>query len=115
MKRILTIIQGWRHRRERRSLERWEQIRAEGKKRFVVRTALTFGVLMVAWTDVTNVLLFNEIKPAISVVKLIFNVLIGFFIGSSAWKDREAKYQKALRETRARALPDSTKLPTTRA
>jgi hypothetical protein len=115
MKRILTIIQAWRQRRERRSLERWEQIRAEGKKRFVVRTALTFGVLMVAWTDVVNVLLFAEIKPAISILKLIFSVLLGFFVGSSAWTDREAKYQKALRETRATALPDSTKLPTNRA
>ena len=115
MKRILTIIQGWRHRRKRRSLERWEQIRAEGKKRFVVRTALTYGVLLVAWTDLVNVLLFAGIKPAISIFKLIFFVLFGYFVGSSTWTEREAKYQKALQETRATALPDSTKLPTNRA
>ena len=54
MKAWLKRIQAWRsrrhQRREQRSLERWEQIRAEGKSRFVVRTALTSGLTVVGAT-----------------------------------------------------------------
>jgi hypothetical protein len=37
-------------------------------------------------------------QPPISVIKLSVFVLFGFYIGSDAWSNREADYQKALRE-----------------
>ena len=114
MKAWLKKIQPWRLRRQQRSLERWEQIRAEGKKRFVFRTALTYGLTVVGANHFFDHV-FGEIQPSISLVKLIFYVLVGILIGSEAWSNREAKYQKALHEARVKALPESKNSPASRA
>jgi|ERR1044072_2298452 len=111
MNRSLERIKVWRSLRKRRSLERWEQIRAAGKKRFVVRTGLTYGLTVVGATDFFNHVFVDATQPSISVVKLIVFVLFGFYIGSDAWSNREAEYQKALGEARATALQDSKTSP----
>lgn len=109
IKSSLKGIQGWRSRRQLRSLQRWERIRAEGKGRFVFRTALGYGLAVVGVTDVLNHLFDGGTEPSISLVKLIFFMLVGIFMGSDAWSSMEAKYQDALRKARVNALPESKK------
>src|SRR6185369_3184121 len=51
MKAWLKRIQARRSRREQRWLERWARIRAEGKTRFVLEGALTYGLTIVGAGD----------------------------------------------------------------
>lgn len=100
IKGILVWRSAKRSLRERRSLEKWEQIRAEGKKRFVRRTALAYALTMVGMTDVVQRLFERETESFI-LFNLFFYVLVGFILAPYAWSNREAKYQKALSEARA--------------
>ena len=95
-------IKAWRSRRQLRSLERWEQIRAEGKARFVFNAALTYGLTMVGLTDVCE-RIFYSAQHSISLGSLIYYLLGGIPIGLIGWTSMEADYQKALRETRVQA------------
>ena len=94
--------------RERRSLEQWERIRAEGKARFVRRSALTYGLTLVGVSDVCQHVFDGQPEPFI-LVKLFFYVLVGIFVASYAWSNREAQYQKALGEARAQSIPKDAK------
>jgi hypothetical protein len=78
MNSSLQRIKAWRSRRQRRSLERWEQIRAAGKKRFIVRTGLTYGLTVVGATDFFNHVFAGGTQPSISLIKLSVFVLFGF-------------------------------------
>ena len=102
-------IQAWRSRRhqrsEQRSLEWWERQRADGKTRFVIRSALTYGLTIVGLTDIVG-RLFSSTEPFL-LAKGVFFTLVGVLMGLSTWSDMEAKYKKALNEARAKALPDS--------
>jgi len=116
MKAWLKRIQAWRsrrhQRREQRSLERWEQIRANGKARFVIRTVLTYGLVFVGASNAIEHLFYGP-RP-ISLFKVIFYSLFGLGMGSSAWSDMESKYNKALNEARLKALPESNDSPASR-
>ena len=103
MNNSLKKFQAWRSRRQLRSLERWEQIRAEGKARFVVRTALTYGLTVVGLIHVSDQVFLDGAQPSISLFKLIVFVLVGVVGGREGWNAREAKYQKALHEARVQA------------
>ena len=103
MKSLLKLIRAWRSRRQQRWLERWEQTRTEGKAQFIVRTALTNALTVVGVTHVYHYVFYGP--TPIPVVHLIFYVLFGIGIGSDGWSTRERKYQNALREARAKALP----------
>ena len=96
MNGALQRIKAWRFRRELRSLERWEQLRVEGKTRFVVRSALTYGLVFVGMTHAVEQ--FFDGPHPISLYKLIFLTLFGVGMGLSAWSDMESKYKRALRE-----------------
>jgi len=109
MNNSLTKFQPWRSRRQLRSLERWEQIRAEGKGRFVFNAALTYGLSVVGVTDVLERFFYSN-QHSISVGKVIYFLLAGIPIGLIGWSSREHKYQKALHEARVPASP-SRELP----
>ena len=102
-------IKVWRSRRQLRSLQKWEQIRAEGKRWFVFRTAVTYGLTVVGMMDAYDYFFGGE-HSSISLLLLIFYLLVGIFIASDAWSNREAKYQNALIEARVKASP-SGQLP----
>src|SRR5687767_6810725 len=115
MNNSLKKFQAWRSRRrsrrERCSLQQWEQIRVEGKTRFVRRTALTYGLTYVGLTDVYQRVIYGETESLI-LLKLIFFVLFGVLMQSSIWSDMESKYKKDLLEARANQhLPDSKTSP----
>jgi len=101
----LKRIQTWRSRRQRRSLQWWEQTRVKGKKRFVFEKALTYGVFVVGATDVFEYLFHGA--HYLSLGHLIQHILTGSIIALVAWSGWEAEYQKALRE----ALSSSKMLP----
>ena len=104
----LTKYEAWNLRREQRSLERWAQIRVEGKPRFVVTTALTYGLSVVGVTDVVYRIL-SVGEHAIS-RNIIFYVLGGIAVGFVGWSSMESKYQKALHKARRSKL-SSGELP----
>ena len=113
MKGSLKRIQAWRsrrvQRRHQRSLEWWERERANGKTRFVIRSALTYGLTIVGLTDVFGHL-FSSTEPFL-VAKGVFFTLFGIGMGLSEWSDMESKYKDALRKARTNPLPDSQSLP----
>lgn len=113
MKGSLKRIQAWRsvrhQRREQRSLEWWERIRAEGKKRFVWRTGLTYGLSVAGITDVVQRGFYGEADPLL--LKIVFWVVCGIVMGWHTWTAMEAKREDALRKARAKALPNNQSLP----
>jgi hypothetical protein len=96
--------------RERRALERWEKIRARGKFRFVVGTALTYGLTVAGAIDVLNHLFLDWSKASISAERLFVTMFTGFFLAWYLWWHMENDYQRALSEAQAK-LPE-TKNPT---
>lgn len=116
MKALLKRIQAWRsrrvQRREQRALEWWERQRADGR-RFVIRSALTYGLTTVGVTDAVG-RLFSSTEPFL-LAKGVFFSLFGILMGLSTWSDMESKYKKALSEARLKALPESKNWPDNRA
>ena len=102
-------IKARRSRRQLRSLQKWEQIRAEGKRWFVFRTAVTFSLTMVGAMDAYDYL-FEGGHSSISLLKLVFYLVAGSFVASQGWSSKEAEYQNALIEARVKASP-SGQLP----
>ena len=107
MSKWLKRIQAWRSRKEQRSLQRWEQVRAEGKAQFVRRTALTFGLTIVGATHLFDQVFLSGTNSSmsLSLLKLFFFVLFGFSMASDIWSKREAQYQNALTAARVKASP----------
>jgi hypothetical protein len=110
MNNSLKKFQAWRSRREQRSLERWERIRAEGKLRFVVQTSLTYGLSVVGVIDVFD-RIFDGTQNFVSLRHIIYYVLVGIAIGFIGWSDMEAKYRKALHKARLPALSSGDLTP----
>ena len=109
MNTSLQRIKAWRSRRQLRSLERWEQIRAEGKEWFVFRTALTYGVVFVGVINAVENLF--DGPQSISLFKVIFFGLFGVGMGLGEWSDMESKYKNALIDARVKASPSGELLP----
>jgi hypothetical protein len=99
MTKSLKKFLAWHSRREQRSLESWERIRAEGKLRFVFNTSLTYGLSVVGVMDVLN-RIFSSGQHAISLRNVIYYVLVGIALGFFGWSSMESKYQKALYKAR---------------
>ena len=110
MRSALTRFQAWRLRRKERALQRslqwWEKERAKGKRQFVVRTALTYGLTIVGLHDVYDNLFKGGTEYPEFWVRTLFWPVVGIFIGSSAWDNWESKYREALK-----APPDKKTLP----
>ena len=96
MKGKIRSTNAWHCRRQQRSLERWEQVRAKGKARFVLHQALTFTVFMSAFRDVSDQIVDGGSQVSNFGVHLISYALAGVFIGFFAWWNREGKYRDAL-------------------
>jgi|SRR6185503_6149675 len=109
MKAWLKRIQAWRSQRQVRSLERWAQIRAEGKSRFVVRTALTYGLAVVGVLDVLEYLQYGG--QYVSLFHLMYYLLTGIPLALIGWSSMESKYYKTLHEARVKALPNVKSTP----
>ncbi len=116
MKAWLTRIQAWRsrraQRRDERALELWARERADGKKRIVIRSALTYGLTMIGLVDV-NHHFFGGSQSDICLAAVFWPVA-GICIGFYEWSYWEGKYQKALNESHLKALPENKNSLTSR-
>ena len=95
--------QAWRSRKEQRSLQRWAEIRAEGKARFVLITSLTYGLSVVGVMDVLDYIS-SSTQHSISLGNIVYYVLIGLAVSFFGWSSMESKYQRALHEARVPKL-----------
>lgn len=105
MKKWLKRLQAWRAQRQQISLNRWERTRAKGKARFVVRTALTYGVAVTVAMGILQYLIDNRIEFFTLVGRIIFFSVVGIPIAFSAWSDKETNYKEAHLEARTKPLP----------
>jgi hypothetical protein len=97
-------LQAWRSRRKLRSLKQWEKIRTKGKARYVIQSAVTWGLSMVGLMDVYEHL-FGSGQSSISLIWIIGYVGMGFIGAFSGWDTMEGKYQNALIDARVNAAP----------
>jgi hypothetical protein len=113
MNSSLQKFKAWRVQRKKRSEERllrkWEQTRAEGKKRYVWRHGLAYGLTVAGVSHTYQTLFATELEPIL--LKAIFFVLVGLYIASDTWSKTESKYQVALHEARMRELQDRRTSP----
>ena len=95
MFRLFKNIDAWRFRKQQRSLERWAQVRAKGKARFVFHQAMAWAVLMIVATDFFDHIFEDDLQ----VSKLRFNIIYysvsGILLGLVAWSNEEGKYKRA--------------------
>ena len=96
--------------KEQRLLQRWEQIRARGKTRFVFETALIWGVTFTGMTDAL-VHLLTDATHSITLFMGIGSLFGGILLGWSAWSDMESKYKTARMEARVSAAPSGSLPP----
>ena len=110
MNKCLSKIQGLRSGRNQRSLQWWERERAKGKARYILRTGLTVGVMVVAVADILKHLSGSSNSASDLLFTLFWYVGVGFISAFFAWNSWEQKYQKALQEARA-SSPHGPALP----
>ena len=110
MNKCLSKIQALRSRRKQRSLQWWERERAKGKTRYILRTGVTVGVMVVAVADILKHLSGSSNSASNLLFTLFWYVGVGFISAFFAWNSWEAEYHKALKEARA-SSPDGHALP----
>ena len=104
LKKWVANVRVWHSQRKLRSLAWWERERAKGKRRFVVRTAMIYSLLMTAAQDFMNYGVSGEPHLSRFVYNAIFYSLGGIFVGYVAWWDRERNYKNTLREIRVQMI-----------
>lgn len=109
-----TTVQAWRSERKIKSLASWEQERARGKTRFVIRTAMIYSLLMTAAEDFLNYGLTGESHLARFLFNAIFYSAGGIILGCVAWWDREKRYRNTLREIRIETIAAGAPRPAVR-
>ena len=100
MKRWFKKYQDLQSQRNLRSLARWELIRAKGRDRFVLRTTLTFSLIMIPVRDLIDYLVDGKMHPWSDKFWLDAAVyfITGIAMGYSSWRSMEGKYHDALRK-----------------
>jgi hypothetical protein len=114
MSNSLKKFQAWRLRRriirERRSLEWWEQTRAQGKARFVISNSLAYGLTMAGVFDVIDNIFYDGTKYSL-LLNAIGYPIMGMVLGAFTWWDMESKYKSALIDARVKASPSGALPP----
>ncbi|HET6979061.1 MAG TPA: hypothetical protein VFI24_22195 [Pyrinomonadaceae bacterium] len=96
-------MQAWRDRRQQRSLEWWGKVRARGKSRFVIESAMAYSFTIVGLADVYNQIFHGSHE--VSVLTISYYLCTGLLLGMFGWSHQKKKYEKALTEARTKALP----------
>ena len=115
MKGPLKKYKAWRSRRRLLALQRWEQIRTKGQARFVIQTALTWGLAVAGMLDVADHIFGYGPDFATFAGRAIYYPVAGIFVGFTSWSGMEAKYKNALIEARVKAAPSGQLPPETQA
>lgn len=102
IKRWFAKAHAWRLRSKRRSLIRWEEEKAKGKTRFVIRSALIYSLVMTAGVDLMNEILGIHVATRFYefLFSAIWNLSVGIIVGYVGWWSMERNYQNTLREIR---------------
>ena len=87
------------------SPERWAEIRAHGKGRYVLYHGFSFAVLMIAFRDVVTQVLDLDQDSGFSFGFYIMQyAFMGICSGYGMWTDQEGKYKKALTSARQKSF-----------
>lgn len=102
MNSTLKRLQVSRSQRKLRMLANWERIRAKGRPRFVLRSALMYPLLLIPAVDFADYLFDGKMQPWSE--KFWINAasyfITGVIIGYVGWASMEGKYKTALLERR---------------
>ena len=98
----LERLRVWRLRRQQHSLERWSRVREKGKVRYVIQTALRYGLLMLAVITVFDYFESRIQFPGF-LYKAIYYILVGVLIGFVSWWTMEGRYRNAKLAARIKA------------
>ena len=86
----------WHSRKEERQLEHWARAKNEGPARYIFRTTLQFGLIMMLLQDFS--------AGGITLGTILITHLGGFIMGCVGWPFVERNYQKALLAVQAKAV-----------
>jgi hypothetical protein len=104
-------VQSWRSQRKLRAkareFARWELERTRGKRQFVIRSALTFSLVMTVAQDYVDGGFYGGTGLPKSLFDAVTYTLFGIVIATLGWSEREKKYQRALRETNLPTITDN--------
>jgi hypothetical protein len=95
MRKLLDKFKTSRIRRRQLSLERWEEQREKGQRRFVLKQALTWAVMMTSIRDVYEQIFAGDGEPSNLWHYFITYSLVGIFVGYTAWSRQEGEYKSA--------------------
>jgi hypothetical protein len=95
MKTWMERMRVWRLRKQQRSLDRWVRVRAKGKARFVVESALSLSLIMIAVTAIRDYFFDSGIHFPRFLYKSVYFVLGGVLIGFVSWWTMEGRYRNA--------------------
>ena len=109
MNSALKKYKAWRTRKQDRWLEYWTRIRAEGKTRFVLEGALTYGLTIVGAGDAYDWIFHGA--HSLSLSGLIGRLLFGIPVALIWWSSAESQYRKALNKAQVRASLTSQSPP----
>src|SRR5215510_14557204 len=94
MKNWLQTLNAWRLGGYQFTPESWEQIRAKGRGRFVLRKGLTWMIILTAVMDVFTHLIYAG--NGFGLWSFTFQGFVtGVFLGYQEWGENEVNYKKA--------------------
>jgi hypothetical protein len=107
MKRLWNTYQAWRARRIEHLKQwerRWEEKRAKGKARFVVRTGLVWSGAMIVGFLVADYYFDGTVDGLKSLFRAICFLIVGLIIGFVVWWTKEGQYKNAKIEARINSI-----------
>ena len=102
MTRLFKKLKTWQSQGKLRQLARWEQIRAKGKARFVLRGAVLYSLIMIPARDFSDYLVDGKMQPWSESfwTHAVGSCLTGMAIGLVSWWSMEGRYKNALLDRR---------------
>jgi hypothetical protein len=97
MKRCWLKIQDWSSRRDQRALQEWALVRTKGRARYVIRSAMFVGLVMMGTHDL--------FEGRLGLFTIFSSHLSGLVVGFSLWRSNENRYKTALTQALVNAAP----------
>ena len=102
MKNLFGKLEAWRVLRRPKGLARWEQTRAQGKARFVIRTTLIWGGTMIVGMSLSEYFLFRSFRQLVPTV--LYFVIAAPIVSLVLWWSSEGAYTAAKIDARMKAI-----------
>ena len=101
-KNLFGKLQAWRVLRRQRGLARWEQTRAKGKTRFVIRTTLIWGGTMIVGMSLTEYFRYRSFRLLVPIV--IYFAIAAPIVSLVLWWSNEGAYVAARLDARMKVI-----------